>query len=1441
MGGNASGLTKSITATTSVYPIYTVHTYTGGTLDKKEGSEAGSYSVTYLATSFASKTDPTRTGYNVEGYYKETERTTKVADASGNLQKSTTYTDASNRWIYTSSIPTLYTKWTAKNYSVTLDKNGSTSGYLTNGSATATYDASSLSPITAPTRTGYHVEGYYDDESYTRKVATDAGVLQSDVSGYTTGTAWTRDGEATLYAKWSPNTYTISFNADDASRVGTATNVQANVTVTYDAKDFSEATVDVPVLAGYTFGGYYTATNGGGEQIVDANGAWITSAKTGYLDASGNWIKAANTTLYAKWTPKAYTATLNHGAGTCATTSTTVTMGATYGTGTAGSLPTVTPPSGYTFDGWYTAASGGTKVESSTQVTTASDHTLYAHFVEISYVYFYNNLGWENVYVVFNAEWVNNKGTGCMNSRTFDTMERIGETNIWRYTIPEYALATEWQYNIAFSNTNGTDVAYHLYSGKAIFRTDFDSYATMFVPATGGTSFIPSDYNNDGQRITYYSTEQWSWSEGRHKDGLWMKYNDTEAGYVLKGSWDGWSNDFYFRSSTAGGWTYTVTKALPANTTYQFLLYKHCKTKNTHTTTFTNMSAEAITTTTENLEFTTQNAASGSVRNSSITTTAAGDYVFTLTCGTDGTLKLSVTYPLTVNQDYRVLYSWNDGSAHTHASEIIHKEANTSKKISVFVHKAESPVVSRSLTIQKCTAISASGVPTWTDGHTIDLSSITENGVYNFVITQPTTGEPTGAYSEPYTGEYYVRADATSGGWDFYKEKGNIMKYSAYSLTQTLSAPYSHYYCMFVNTTTQSVAFTVATEYGPSICDTLGTDAICTGGSKYNQKLPATANVRFSWNEQTNAVHRSYLKNAEGAGNARFLVLHGSDDKVRNSEGGTIAAVGAGDDDLKANELLFSDEGDWVYRLNLQAQPGAQASIMARYNNSEQYLVGGVSSHETILGGSGGTLYDLKATYDFKTNRLIVAWTPPKGAIPDALSDVDMLWVRHAQEPAQNITFGDGGSLTNVEVVGAIEFKYNELIGRVGSWNGTTRPLLKYFISFPFDVEMSDIFGLTGSVYGREYVIQKYNGAERAEKGLFLADDGTFWQDMTLDETMNKGEGYCLIMDNDYLNDASASIWTNKSAGSSIFLYFPAKAKISSITNANENTEAEAHQSNSDRWWMEGDVKKENKNTDSHWNLIGSPLFANAYIGSTTNASGSTLSSYYTWNSSDNSWSTNAYNRSTAFNAMSCILVQWYGGITWTTSAPASVAARSMSEKKNHTLKLELLRNEEAADWAFVEMRDGASSDFVLCEDMMKIKNSGKPNLYLYAGNYDVAYSQVPVETQTIPVGVIIRQNGTYTFSMPSNFDGTVTLIDKFAQTRTNLALGDYEVALERGTINDRFELEINISKVPTAIDGVTDGSGSLKDGKAHKFIENGVLYIVKDGQVFDARGNKVK
>jgi uncharacterized repeat protein (TIGR02543 family) len=69
-----------------------------------------------------------------------------------------------------------------------------------------------------------------------------------------------------------------------------------------------------------------------------------------------------------------YTVTFNANGGSCSTGSATVTSG-----GKLSSLPTPTR-SGYVFSGWYTAASGGTQVTTSTAIT--SNITVYAHWEE---------------------------------------------------------------------------------------------------------------------------------------------------------------------------------------------------------------------------------------------------------------------------------------------------------------------------------------------------------------------------------------------------------------------------------------------------------------------------------------------------------------------------------------------------------------------------------------------------------------------------------------------------------------------------------------------------------------------------------------------------------------------------------------------------------------------------------------------------------------------------------------------------------------------------------------------------------------------------------------------------------------------------------------------------------------------------------------------------
>ena len=85
-----------------------------------------------------------------------------------------------------------------------------------------------------------------------------------------------------------------------------------------------------------------------------------------------------------------YKVTFNSNGGTVSGTGTkTVTSGEKYGT-----LPTATK-SGYTFDGWYTSGSGGTRITENTTVSLTGNQTLYAHWIAVKKygVTIYNGTG----------------------------------------------------------------------------------------------------------------------------------------------------------------------------------------------------------------------------------------------------------------------------------------------------------------------------------------------------------------------------------------------------------------------------------------------------------------------------------------------------------------------------------------------------------------------------------------------------------------------------------------------------------------------------------------------------------------------------------------------------------------------------------------------------------------------------------------------------------------------------------------------------------------------------------------------------------------------------------------------------------------------------------------------------------------------------------------
>ena len=143
--------------------------------------------------------------------------------------------------------------------------------------------------------------------------------------------------------RWTVKQYKLAFNANG----GTVTPEYAMVDYckTYD-------TFPTPTWSGHTFNGWYTARSGG-------------------TKVTAPWKCTGNKTIYAQWTAKQYTITFNANGGTVSPASQKVDYCATY------TLPTPTW-SGHTFQGWYTAKTGGTKVTSPAKCT--GNATLYARW-----------------------------------------------------------------------------------------------------------------------------------------------------------------------------------------------------------------------------------------------------------------------------------------------------------------------------------------------------------------------------------------------------------------------------------------------------------------------------------------------------------------------------------------------------------------------------------------------------------------------------------------------------------------------------------------------------------------------------------------------------------------------------------------------------------------------------------------------------------------------------------------------------------------------------------------------------------------------------------------------------------------------------------------------------------------------------------------------------
>ena len=163
---------------------------------------------------------------------------------------------------------TVYAHWSSSVNAYTVTYSPGAYGTGTQQTATKTYGVSLTLKDAIFTRTGYTQTGW---------ATSDGGAKAYDLSA-----SYTANAAVTLYPFWTADTYTVTLDQQGGSG-GTA-----SVIATYDS---AMPSITIPTWNGYTFGGYWTGTNGSGVQYYTATG---TSART--------WDISSTTTLYAKWT-----------------------------------------------------------------------------------------------------------------------------------------------------------------------------------------------------------------------------------------------------------------------------------------------------------------------------------------------------------------------------------------------------------------------------------------------------------------------------------------------------------------------------------------------------------------------------------------------------------------------------------------------------------------------------------------------------------------------------------------------------------------------------------------------------------------------------------------------------------------------------------------------------------------------------------------------------------------------------------------------------------------------------------------------------------------------------------------------------------------------------------------------------------------------------------